>query len=198
MIKFNASSFIIQNRAEEPVINYLKEEKECYESKETIITAGIPNPLRVLLILTTLFVVLCDQLSKIWVSAHVSLFSPVDVFDSYVRLFLVHNHGIIWGIPIRNNLVYFILPLIGIAVVLYIALKTHSKFLMVCYGLLLGGAVGNLLDRVRHGYVIDFIDIGIRNARWPTFNLADLAIIIGLIMIIVREIFHPKSIIKPL
>jgi signal peptidase II len=145
--------------------------------------------LRVFLFLTAFIVIAIDQITKVWVSNNLRIHQSVDVFGNYLRLYLANNPYLIWSIPIRNDLVYYILPSIGIIVVIFIAFRTKMTFYLFGFGLILGGAVGNLIDRVRLGYVIDFIDMGIKNTRWPTYNIADLAIDIGLIMIVAREIF---------
>jgi signal peptidase II len=64
---------------------------------------------------------------------------------------------------------------------------------VVVFGLLIGGALGNLIDRVRFGYVIDFIDMGIGNLRWFTYNLADAFITVGAIFLLAREFFRKKN-----
>jgi len=145
--------------------------------------------LRVILFLIAVIVIALDQFTKIWVSNNMRLSQSINVFRDYLRLFLAHNYGLIWSIPIRNDLVYYILPSIGIIVVIFIAFRTKITFYLLSFGFILGGAVGNLIDRVRLGYVVDFIDMGIKNTRWPTFNIADLAIDIGLVMIVARELF---------
>jgi len=168
-------------------------ENEQVAGHNPIDTSTISSPKRyILLIVVGIFIILFDQISKIWVETNISTYRHVKILGDFVRLILAHNYGIIWGIPIRSPLVYYILPLIGIIVVLYLALKTRIKFLTIAFGLIIGGAVGNLIDRIRLGYVIDFIDMGIKNLRWPTYNIADAAIDIGLVMIIAREIFKSK------
>jgi signal peptidase II len=137
-------------------------------------------------------VILCDQILKIWVEANISFYRPVKIIGNLLRLILAHNPYLIFGIPVRNPIVYYVLPVIGILVVIYLAFKTRRKFLIIAFGLIIGGAIGNLIDRVRLGYVIDFIDMGIKNLRWATYNIADAAIDIGLVMIIAREIFKSK------
>lgn len=145
-----------------------------------------------LLIIVILITVFCDQISKVWASYNLNMVKPVNILGDYLKVVLRHNYGMIWGIPLRNSIVYYVLPVIGIIVIFFLAFRAKVKFLIIAYGLIIGGALGNLIDRLRLGYVIDYIDMGIKNARWPTYNLADLAIVIGLIMIIAREIFKPK------
>jgi signal peptidase II len=69
---------------------------------------------------------------------------------------------------------------------------SHSWLLTIALGLLLGGAIGNLLDRLLYGYVTDFIDVGIGNSRFYTFNVADSAISVALVLLIVIALFHER------
>lgn len=147
----------------------------------------------IVLIITTILVFFFDQITKIFASTYLTMHTPVRVIGDFGRLVLTHNLGIIFGIPFRNHLVYYILPFAVVFIVIYFAIKNKTSFFSVAYGLILGGALGNLLDRIRLGYVIDFIDIGIKHLRWPTFNIADSALVVGLIMIIAKEIFRPRQ-----
>lgn len=151
------------------------------------------NALLVLVITSVLFI-LFDQLTKSWASANLEMCKPVNVFGKYLRFMLVHNEGLIWGLPFKSNLSYYVLPIIGIAVILYIALKSRNRLLGFIYGLIIAGAIGNLIDRIRFGYVVDFIDMGINNLRWPTYNIADLSIVVGIVMFLVYEIFGKRRI----
>jgi signal peptidase II len=74
----------------------------------------------------------------------------------------------------------------------YIALTIKDRAGVVVFGLLIGGAIGNLIDRVRFGYVIDFIDMGVGHLRWFTYNLADAFITVGAIFLLAREFFRKK------
>jgi signal peptidase II len=147
----------------------------------------------IILSVTAILVIVLDQISKSWVSASLQLYRPVNIIGDYLRFVLVHNEGLIWGLPFKNNLSYYVLPILGVVVVLYIALRSNRRYLGFIYGLILAGAVGNLIDRIRFGYVVDFIDMGIKNLRWPTYNIADLAIIIGVVLIIAYELFKKKG-----
>ncbi|MEO0072481.1 MAG: signal peptidase II [candidate division WOR-3 bacterium] len=138
-------------------------------------------------ILITAVVFFIDQTSKYFAVKFLFSHSEgINIIGNYLRLNLVYNPNLVWGLPIRNHLTYYFLPLIGIGVVVYLALKTHSRFDAIIWGLMLAGALGNFIDRIRLGYVVDFIDMGIGNARWPTYNLADSALVVGIILLIVR------------
>lgn len=144
-------------------------------------------------ILVTALVFIIDQTSKYFAVKFLS--NPgkeINILGDYLRLNLVYNPNLVWGLPLRNQLTYYFLPLIGIGIVVYLALKTHTKFDAVIWGLMLAGALGNFIDRLRLGYVVDFIDMGIGNARWPTYNLADSALVIGMILLLIKLFLSRK------
>jgi|UniRef100_A0A7V3PTB5 signal peptidase II len=95
----------------------------------------------------------------------------------------------VFGISFGTVWLHLILQLIGIIIVLVLGFKTSRSYLGCAYGIILGGALGNLIDRLRLGYVIDFIDFEIPalHFRWFTFNPADAFIVIGLILILIYE-----------
>jgi len=103
--------------------------------------------------------------------------------------FTTNPHGV-FGIAFGAPIIHLILQCVGISLVLFFGLKTKSTLLGFAYGIILGGALGNLIDRFRLGYVIDFLDFEIRplHFRWFTFNLADAFIVIGVLLIFLYEI----------
>jgi signal peptidase II len=137
-----------------------------------------------------------DQLTKQLVIAILEPAQTQPIIGNLVRFTLVYNPRGLFGMPIGSalgsGLSYYVLPILGIAIVIYFAIRTKSYFYLFSYALILGGAVGNLWDRIRLGKVIDFIDIGIKNLRWYIFNLADLYIVVGIIMLLAAEIFNPR------
>ena len=98
----------------------------------------------------------------------------------FFRFTHVHNTGSAFGLFQGHNLPLLIISLIGVAVLAYIyqSQERPTRLLRVSIALMLGGALGNLIDRVHQGHVTDFVDVG----PWPVFNLADSAIVVGLIM----------------
>ncbi len=134
-----------------------------------------------------------DQLTKILVyglTGGVEGGAPIRILGDILKISYTTNTRGVFGIPFGPRLMYFILPGIGTILVLIFALKTKSTWLGSAYGLILGGALGNLIDRFRLGFVIDFIDFELRplHIRWFTFNLADAFVVIGVIMIFLYEI----------
>ncbi len=135
--------------------------------------------------LTALLILIADQLSKTWIRAN--LHTGQSVFDiGFLRITNIHNTGAAFGLFQHQQLALTLIACIGIPAVIIAALLSR-RFLpfldntlgRVALGLVLGGTIGNLIDRLRFGYVTDFIDFRI----WPTFNVADSAITIGIIFI---------------
>ncbi len=135
--------------------------------------------------LVALLILVADQLSKTWVRADVR--AGQSLFDlGFLQITNIHNTGAAFGIFPHLAPLLAIAAFIGIPVVLACAFLSprYLPFLdsmrgKVALGLILGGTIGNLADRLRFGYVTDFIDFRI----WPTFNLADSAITIGVITV---------------
>jgi signal peptidase II len=152
-------------------------------------TAGTRAHWLVFLVIAGAVVVL-DQIAKAWLVANVSPGEVVEVLGDWVRLIFSQNSGALFGL-FRDNAVLFgivSLAVIGL-IVAYHGRAGRSLYMSIALGLLLGGAIGNLVDRLRLGYVVDFIDIGIGNWRFYTFNLADSAISLAIVMLIGAALF---------
>ncbi|MDD4899272.1 MAG: signal peptidase II [Candidatus Omnitrophica bacterium] len=123
-----------------------------------------------------------DQASKFLFTKFLQLNHPVAVIKGVFYLTLVHNRGAAFGI-LKGKLFLFILASLIALVVIYLNLKDKGKdnpFLFkFALGLILAGGLGNLIDRIFFGYVIDFLDFRV----WPVFNLADSAITVGAILL---------------
>ena len=130
-------------------------------------------------------VLIADQLTKLWVAGNVPAERPIRILDDYIRLVITHNTGGLFGMfrDLAPLLAFASIGVIGL-IVLYHARSGRSLLLTLALGLLLGGALGNLTDRLRLGYVLDFVDVGIGDVRWYTFNVADTAISISLVLLV--------------
>lgn len=127
-----------------------------------------------------------DQLSKLWIRAHLECGESLPITDR-LSLSYIGNTGSAFGLLANQT---FLLIIISIAGLLFILLFLRYLFpattlSIVSIGFILGGAVGNLIDRLRFGYVTDFIDIRLwSNFHWPVFNIADAALTVGIFMLI--------------
>ncbi len=135
-------------------------------------------------------VVVADQLSKAWLVAQLAPGESIPVLGDWLRLGHGLNTGGLFGLfgGHAELLGVVSLGVIGLIVV-YHARALPSRFLTVTLGLLLGGAIGNLIDRLRLGYVVDFVDAGIGDLRWYTFNVADGAISFALLGLVALAIW---------
>ena len=122
-------------------------------------------------------VVVADQLSKVLIVANFDVGVTSNVFGDSARIWLSHNTGALFGLFRDQAPIFaaFSLAVIGL-IVWYEAQAGGNLIVTLALGLLLGGAVGNLTDRLRLGYVVDFVDLGIGTWRFYTFNVADSAI----------------------
>jgi signal peptidase II len=135
-------------------------------------------------------VIILDQLTKFLALRFLSLNTPVPLIKNFLNLTLVHNRGAAFGL-LQNQLFLFILvSLFAIGLILYnLKNKSNSVILKVCLSLILGGAAGNLIDRMRFGFVIDFFDLRV----WPVFNIADSAITIAAILLTWELLFQKDA-----
>ena len=129
--------------------------------------------------LVALVVVVADQLTKLLIQANLALGQSVPVGP--ICITYLTNTGSLFGLFPNQTIFLIITAAIGVAAVVVYYRYLPSKTLLVRagLGLLLGGAVGNLTDRLRFGYVIDFIDLRV----WPVFNLADSAVTVGIVLL---------------
>ena len=135
--------------------------------------------------LTSLLIVVADQLSKAWIRANLP--EGHSFFEiGFFRLVHARNTGAAFGLFPDQSLALIVVGIVGITVILIFALVIHRRFPWfdsglgkLALGLVLGGTAGNLIDRLRFGYVTDFIDFDF----WPTFNIADSAVTVGCIIL---------------
>ncbi|MGB2705373.1 MAG: signal peptidase II [Candidatus Omnitrophota bacterium] len=126
---------------------------------------------------------LLDQASKFLVSRSLKLNESLAVIKNTFHITLVHNTGAAFGSFKEQTLFFIIIASLAVAAIVIYIRKTRKAFFLrdAALALILGGALGNLTDRLRLGYVIDFLDFRI----WPVFNVADSAVTIGAIMLVI-------------
>jgi signal peptidase II len=131
-----------------------------------------------------------DQLTKYFVVKNIAHFGSVDVIPGFFKIIHIHNKGAIFGFFSHSNssLVLFLLKassLVALGFVLYYFLKApiSDRFMNFSLALILAGALGNQVDRFSRGFVVDFLDFSFWGWHWPTFNVADMCISTGAVLL---------------
>ena len=148
---------------------------------------------------SALLLTAADQASKAWAVRNLPLFEPRDLVPGFLGLVHVRNTGVAFSL-LSNLDPRWVHPLLILATLLAMAAvvayiwhlpgKGVSPFGL---GLILGGAIGNLIDRWRLGYVVDFIALHWRAHHWPTFNVADVGISVGVVLLLIDMALSPKE-----
>lgn len=133
-------------------------------------------------------VVLLDFTTKWLVQRSFTLYEQVDIIGDYVRLTYIFNPGAAFGIHLGpySRLIFLALSIVALAALagMYWATPLSDRMRLAAIALICGGAIGNLLDRLRSQRgVVDFLDVGIGSIRWPVFNIADIAVTTGAIIL---------------
>ena len=135
--------------------------------------------------LTALAVVSADQLSKLWVKSNLAVGESLPE-TGFFRLTHVHNTGAAFGLFRDQSFLLTVIAIIGVVFLFFLVLFMYRRLQFlntisgkISLGLILGGTVGNLIDRLSDGYVTDFIDFNF----WPAFNIADSAVVVGAILL---------------
>ena len=137
-------------------------------------------------------VVILDQISKLITLKYIYLLPmKVSSFDG-LNLVYVENKGVSFGMLSEYDIPFWlgILSFAISAYVIFLIIKSESKLELIGLSMILGGAIGNGIDRLLRGYVIDFIDLYYRNFHWPAFNFADSFITIGAVLFIIKLFFY--------
>ena len=144
----------------------------------------------------SLFIVLLDQLSKGMILDYFSSGKVLEVFPCF-NLLLTYNKGVSFSFLSSDSpYMPLILSAFALIVCIFIVMwmrQEKDRLTRIGFALVLGGAVGNVIDRIRLGAVVDFLDFYIGNYHWPTFNVADCAICIGVFLILVRTFIIKKE-----
>jgi signal peptidase II len=141
-------------------------------------------------------VVIIDQVTKFLVQANLPLNKSIVVLDGFFNITYIRNTGGAFGILSGMSSPFFLISSsIALLIVVFYLVKAPKDniWLIVSLSLISGGAIGNMIDRIRFGEVIDFIDTFYKNYHWPVFNIADSSITIGVFILFLDMIFSRKS-----
>ena len=144
-------------------------------------------------------IICCDQITKIYVHTNFFLGESIQVFPSFFNITSIRNTGAAFGFLHNHSGMWkeiFFFSLAPIAcIIILVLLKEAKKSWVYTLGLSLvfGGAIGNYIDRLYLGFVVDFIDIYYREFHWPAFNIADSSIVVGVGFLLYAEYIHFKQ-----
>jgi len=153
--------------------------------------------------LTITAVVVLDQISKYIIKTSMNLYDSFNVLGNFFRITYIENTGMAFGIQMQNKILFTVLSIVAAIIVLvYLIRLPNEKFIFrFSLALIMGGAIGNLIDRIAFGRVVDFLDVeffdisvpafnflfinfpGYAMTRWPVFNIADSSVTIGMFLI---------------
>ena len=136
----------------------------------------------VILLLTAIVVLAADQVTKALVVANLAIGEKAQVVGDLMQVWHAQNRGASFSLFQGWSIVFLVVSVLSIGMVAYFhrCLRDRSPWLHVVLGVVLGGTLGNFIDRLRQGYVTDWLSIGIGDTRWPTFNVADSSLVIGI------------------
>jgi signal peptidase II len=154
---------------------------------------------RWLMLAIAVVVDLLDRVTKLWIVAHVPSGHAIVVIPNVFRLTHVLNTGAAFSMfesspsptLVRNLLVGFSIAAVVVVLVLLWKMGRHVSLTSIALALILGGALGNLYDRVRFSYVVDFLEVHIVHYHWPDFNVADSAIVVGACLLLL-DMLRPQ------
>jgi signal peptidase II len=136
---------------------------------------------------TAAVVFAADQVTKALVVANIDVGQRIDVIGDLVQLWHAENSGAAFSLLQNGQLLFVVVSIFALALITYFFRSLHGRSLgiFVLLGLVLGGTLGNFTDRLRHAQVTDFVSVGIGELRWPTFNVADSSIVMGILAFVV-------------
>ncbi len=143
------------------------------------------------LVVSFLVVLLLDRMTKEYIMTHFPLYYSRSIIPGLINLVHIQNKGVAFGIlggsaPIWRDILLLLFPILSMSAILIFAFcyPQQKKGVLLSLGGILGGALGNLIDRLRFRAVIDFLDVFWKNYHWPAFNVADSAITVGVLFLV--------------
>ncbi|MDP4093697.1 MAG: signal peptidase II [Bacillota bacterium] len=134
-----------------------------------------------------------DQALKFLVTKLIPFENSVTIIDRFFYITHWKNSGAAWGVFQNGRYIFIILTVLAVLVMAIIINRSNSRFLKFSLSLIIGGALGNLVDRVLHGYVTDFLQLKFWSYNFPVFNLADSMVVVGTILLAVYVLFMQKN-----
>ena len=143
----------------------------------------------------SILIVIIDQITKFIVHKYMDLYDSINVIPYFLNFTYIRNEGIAFGIYFEGGKIFFIILPILITIYLFYLLKNEEfqdNQSQIALYLIIAGAIGNIIDRIFRGYVVDFIDFHLNGMHWYVFNIADSSVTIGLIFLLYSSIIIKK------
>lgn len=143
----------------------------------------------------SLICIVIDQIIKIVVTTNLEFAHSINVITNFFRITYLQNTGAAWSILSGNRIFLVMITLIALIIIYYFFIKNQklTNTENIFYGILIGGILGNLIDRIKFGYVIDYLDFNIFSYHYPVFNFADICIVISIIILVLINIKEDKN-----
>ncbi len=147
------------------------------------------------IIVLTIILVLIDQITKLLVVGNIGLNTGITLIPSFFSIVYVQNTGAAWGMFSSGTIILALLSVVFLAFFAkhIIDKKNIDNFEVIIYSMLIGGIIGNLIDRLVRRYVVDFLSFKIFSYNFPIFNVADCFIVISIILLLIKVYFYDKS-----
>lgn len=145
--------------------------------------------------LLALVVIIIDQLTKLWVVQNMEIRESITVIENLFYITSHRNPGAAWGILAGQMTFFYIITVIVVGVIVYYMHKyaKDSMWTGIALGLILGGAIGNFIDRLFYKEVVDFFDVYIGSYNFPIFNVADSALVVGVAIIFIITLAEERQ-----
>lgn len=139
-------------------------------------------------------IVLLDQIIKFFITT-LELHQKITIIQDFFYITYVRNDGAAWSILSGNRIILILVGIFALLLIYFFLIKNKklTNLEQISYGILTGGIIGNLIDRIIRGFVIDYLDFKIFNYYFPVFNLADIMIVIGMFLIIIQVLKGDKN-----
>lgn len=146
----------------------------------------LSNKKKFLFLLVSLTILALDQWAKKLIAGSMHLGESRRIIGDVVRFTYIRNPNSVFGLNLGGPIVSTILTVVAFIFVIYLFVVAKNPIFLTAISFIIGGALGNLVDRVLYMEVVDFIEVGVRQFRWPTFNVADSFVTIGIILVIIH------------
>ena len=147
------------------------------------------NPKKLLWLLLSAILIISDQVTKLIITTNMQLGDRVEVIKGFLYIGYTRNTGAAWGIFTGHTVYLAIFSIVATLGLIYILLMMKRGFAGFALALVIAGAIGNAIDRIRLGFVVDFIDTYIFGYDFPMFNVADAAITVGALLLVIYMLF---------